>query len=112
LAGRPLKQIDPKAVEALASCGCTPEEISAKLDCSRDTIDRRFADVLKKGQAIGRTSLRGKQFDLAMKGNTLMLIWLGKNLLGQTDKLELTSLPDDDLIAEAKRRIAARLRGV
>ena len=31
----------------------------------------------------GNISIRRAQFELAMRGNTAMLIWLGKNLLGQ-----------------------------
>jgi len=30
------------------------------------------------------------QFDKASKGNTTMLIWLGKQMLGQTEKVEQT----------------------
>jgi hypothetical protein len=30
-------------------------------------------------------SLKRKQFDMAMKGNVTMLIWLGKQTLGQRD---------------------------
>jgi hypothetical protein len=32
--------------------------------------------------------LRAAQFRLALDGNTAMLIWLGKQYLGQTDKHE------------------------
>lgn len=106
---RPRKQIDEKAVEALASCGGTLEEIAAKLDCSVDTLSRRFADTIKRGREIGRISLRGKQYEKAMKGDTGLLIWLGKQMLGQRDKSEinLTTFSDEELEAEVRRRIAA-----
>ena len=35
-----------------------------------------------------RVNLRKKQYDVAMAGNVSMLIWLGKNELGQSDKHE------------------------
>lgn len=41
-----------------------------------------------KGQQDIKVSLRRKQVELAMAGDKTMLIWLGKNYLGQTDKLE------------------------
>lgn len=104
---RPLKEIDAKQVELLAGCGATTQEIASKLDCSKDTLERRFAAAIEKGRETGRMSLRGKQFERAMKGSDVMLIWLGKQLLGQRDKLELTTISDEDLLAEAKRRIAA-----
>ena len=37
-----------------------------------------------------RGSLRAKQFELAMLGNPTMLIWLGKQELGQTDRQQLS----------------------
>ena len=38
-----------------------------------------------------RMKLAQKQFELAMDGNVTMLVWLGKQYLGQTDKQEMTS---------------------
>jgi hypothetical protein len=35
-----------------------------------------------------RINLLKKQYDVAMAGNVSMLIWLGKNILGQSDKVE------------------------
>lgn len=84
---RPLAEIDPKVVEKLASINCTMVEIAAVVGCSVDTLERRFADIIKEGRAKGRSSLRRLQWEAAQKGNTSMLIWLGKQLLGQTEKL-------------------------
>lgn len=86
---RPKKQIDPEQVENLAAIHCTNEEIAAALGCSADTLTRRFADRIKKGKARGRASLRRKQWELAQKGNATMLIWLGKQLLGQSDRVAI-----------------------
>jgi hypothetical protein len=36
----------------------------------------------------GRVALRSKQFELALAGNPTMLIWLGKQVLGQRDKID------------------------
>ena len=36
-------------------------------------------------------SLRRKQYSTAMEGNATMLVWLGKNWLSQSDKLDTTS---------------------
>jgi hypothetical protein len=103
---RPLKEISAREVELLAGCGATVEEIAAKLDCSPDTLSRRFAEEIERGRQSGRMSLRGKQFELAMKGNVAMCIWLGKQLLGQTDKYDFTHTSDEDLLAEANRYFA------
>lgn len=87
---RPRKKIDPVAVEKLAMIGCTVPEIAAYCDCSVDTIDRRFADLVKKGKEQGKSSLRRMQWKAAEAGNTGMLVWLGKQLLGQRDKTEFS----------------------
>lgn len=86
---RPRKVIDERQVEALASIMCTNAEIAAVLDCSTDTLERRFAAALEKGRLKGKQSIRRKQYQLAMNGNPTMLIWLGKQHLGQTERQEV-----------------------
>jgi AraC-like DNA-binding protein len=85
---RPRKEIDEKQVFKLAKILCTDEEIAAVLNCSSDTLVRRFAEPLEKGRQFGRQSLRRKQYQLAMKGDRTMLVWLGKQYLGQQDRVQ------------------------
>jgi hypothetical protein len=92
--GRPRKEIDQSYFEGLCEIQCTLEEISSVLKVSEDTVERwckrtyelGFADAYKKFSASGKTSLRRSQFNVALKGNATMLIWLGKQHLGQSDK--------------------------
>ena len=81
---RPQKAICPKQVLELAKMFCTKTEMAAVLDCSVDTLDRRFADIMAKGKDTGRMKLRKSQLKLAEK-NATMSIWLGKQYLGQRD---------------------------
>jgi len=81
--------IDPNKVEALASYGCTNTEIASFFGCERTTITKRFSRIIAKGKEGGKIRLRQKQFDVAMKGNVVMLIWLGKQILEQSDKQEM-----------------------
>jgi len=83
--GRPKKAIDGEMVEKLAAVGCTVGEIASVLGCNRSTLQRRFAAAIEKGGERGNASLRKKQFELAMAGNATMLIWLGKQRMGQRD---------------------------
>jgi len=101
-AGRKLTKIDAKQVEALASYGCTTSEIASFFDCNKSTISRRFATVIEKGREQGKIRLRKKQFEVAMLGNVAMLIWLGKQVLDQTDKkdIEHSGEIDSKLIVE------------
>lgn len=92
--GRPRIEIDWTAFEKLCAIHCTLIEIAEWFDCSEDTIERHvkkkykenFADVFKKKSGRGKISLRRKQFELANAGDRTMLIWLGKQCLGQADK--------------------------
>ncbi len=88
---RPKLKIDPKLVQDLAALGCKTNEIATTLGCSTDTIERRFAAELAKGRENLKISLRRWQLESAKKGNVTMQIWLGKQLLGQTDKIEQTT---------------------
>jgi hypothetical protein len=91
--GRPKLQIDGELVEKLAGIGCPNKEIASIVGCSVDTLDRHFADVITKGRENGKTRLRKKQIEVALAGNVTMLIFLGKNMLGQADKQEISG-PD------------------
>jgi AraC-like DNA-binding protein len=87
---RPLKEVDEDLIEALARIHCTQEEIAAVVGCSVDTLARRFAEKIEQGKQQGKTSLRRKQFEVAMTGDRAMLIWLGKQFLGQSERQEIT----------------------
>lgn len=99
------KPIDPDQVKKLASIGLSNAEIGAVLDCSPDTIERRFKGIMKAGREHRNASLRRKQFEVAIAGNPTMLIWLGKQFLGQADKSEVrqTSDPLAELLSEFRR---------
>lgn len=88
---RPLKVIDENVVFELASIFCTNEQIATIVGCSADTIERRFAGIVEKGREVAKSNLRRKQYEVAMSGNVGMLIWLGKQYLGQSDKQELAA---------------------
>jgi predicted transcriptional regulator len=84
--GRPRTKIDPVAVIRCAKIGCTVGEIAAVLGCNRATLQRNFAAVIKRAKRHGKSSLRKLQWRSARKGNVTMQIWLGKQMLGQSDK--------------------------
>lgn len=104
---RPRLQISADQIHQLAAINCSLDEMAAVLDCSADTLGRRYADVIKKGRENGKMSLKRKQWEMAMKGNITMLIWLGKQILGQMDRTEiqLSKVPDNVLAEEAARRL-------
>ena len=44
-----------------------------------------FSKVFRQKRDLGKTSLRRNQWKQAEKGNTTMLIWLGKQILKQSE---------------------------
>jgi len=81
--GRPPKQIDPNLVEKLAMVGCTLDEISSVCECSPDTLERRFAEVMARGHRKGRISLRHRMYQAAVEeGNVKMMIHLAEQKPG------------------------------
>jgi len=85
---RPRLEIDESLVEKLAQIQCTPKEIATIVGCSEDTIMGRFSEIIEKGKATGKMSLRRTMFKKAQEGNATLLIWLSKQHLGMKDKIE------------------------
>lgn len=94
--GRPIVEIDIKLVQKLCEIQCTGEEIASVLGISYSTLYRRvkelgyggFDDLYKKHSEVGKASLRRLQWGTAVKGNVSMQIWLGKQMLGQRERVE------------------------
>ena len=82
--------IDLVELEKLCQLSCTDEEIAAWFGTSTRTIERRrrepkFAEIMARGKAKGRISVRRMQMKLLEQGNATMGIWLGKQLLGHSE---------------------------
>jgi len=90
--GRPKIKLDYELIKKLSHIQCTQEETATMLDVDVRTLqrDEEFCRIYKKEHEGGKMSLRRMQWKAADKGNVSMLIWLGKQYLGQTDKNELS----------------------
>ena len=96
---RPKKyNIDTTEVEKLAGYGCTNIEIANFFGCSSDLIEKSYSEFLTKGRADLKKRLRKAQIDTAVAGNPTMLVWLGKQMLNQTDRQEIEHIrPIEDV---------------
>lgn len=105
---RPKKDIDPDLVFELAKIHCSFTEMAAVLHCSVDTLNRRFADIIAKGREEGKIKLRRLQWQSAEKGNVVMQLWLGKQYLGQTEKIQqqVESHSTVEVSAQVKEHLA------
>ena len=107
--GRRPVNINLAELEKLCGLQCTDEEIAAWFGVSTRTIERRrkiaqVGDVMDRGKAKGRLSLRRHLWRLASAGNVAAAIFLAKNLLGYRDVVntELSGLAGGPI------RLAAR----
>ena len=80
--------ITEENVRRLASYGCTQEEIADYFDTSRSVITARFGQAFKLGHANVRKNVRMWQIRNARKGSDKMLIHLGQQYCGQSQKVE------------------------
>ena len=114
--GRPKKQIAWAQVNKLCEIQATAEEIALVIGVSSDTLARAckaekkmgIAEYIAEKRRKGFVSLRRKQFQKAMSGNVVMLIWLGKQWLGQTDRREISGEIANVSLEELARRRADR----
>lgn len=97
------KEINEKSFKAMCKQQCTKGEIAAFLDMDENTVsawcmrtyNEQFSVVYKRFSEGGKRSLRRAMWKKAVAdGNTVMMIWLSKNYLGMTDKIESV---DDDI---------------
>lgn len=96
LGGRPMIQIDWDEFDKLCQMHATLQEIAGWFKCSEDTIENAvkqvhhmgFSDYWALKSAGGKVSLRRSQWQKALAGDNTMMIWLGKQHLGQTDKAQ------------------------
>lgn len=94
--GRPPIEINWDEFEKLMHIQATAEECAGWFDCSIDTLENKiyekygynFSEYKNQKGAKGKISLRRKQFQVALSGNVPMMIFLGKNQLNQSDKLD------------------------
>jgi hypothetical protein len=103
--GRPKKEIHQEEFEKLCALQCTEEEIcnwfgvTDKTLCSwcKRTYKKTFSEIFKEKRSKGKVSLRRTQFKLAQK-SPAMAIFLGKQYLGQTDKVEQVNTDNDNVL--------------
>lgn len=91
--GRPRKEWNPDTIYALGVTQATHEEIASACKVSKSTVERwghdpDFDTALNAGKANGTLSLRRR---LLTSDNPACMIFSAKNLLGWTDRQDITS---------------------
>ena len=127
---KPRIEIDLVELERLCGLQCTQPDLAGWFNCDITTIENRvkedklydfegaqltFKQIMERGYAKGRVSLRRRQMAAADAGNATMLVWLGKNVLGQRDNIEVTGDnrgPIETTETPARVRLRARIAGM
>jgi len=99
--GRPTKNLEDMEFDGWAQLDAmiiwaNQDYCCEKLGVNTDTLTKKikekyrmgFSEYKRKRQEPMRVNLMKKQYDVAIAGNVTMLIWLGKQYLGQSDKQE------------------------
>lgn len=108
-------ELDEAKVAELALAGASNRDIAAIIGCDESTVRSRFPAILTKQRALRRQRIREAQDKAALAGNPAMLIWLGKQELGQVDKQITTHRSEDTpkrlAIPDVDARHAAKRKG-
>ena len=97
---RPKINIDWHKVDNLLKAPCDGVGIAGILGIHPDTLylacqeqfKMGFSEYSQQKKSEGRELLRAKQFEKAInEGDKTMLVWLGKQYLGQKDKNDVTT---------------------
>jgi len=84
---RPKLEINNAQVRDLASLNVTVKDMARVLQCSMSHLNKNYLDVINEGRANLRTSILRTQYEVGITNkNVTMLIWMGKQHLGQADK--------------------------
>lgn len=88
-------KIDEETLEKLCRLHCSIDEIANFFNTSKASIERfvrekynmNFSDFWRWKAAEGKVALKMAQYREALAGNTTLLVYLGKVLLGQREGL-------------------------
>ena len=99
--------LDVDDIRELASEGNTISDIATLLGVSEPVIsdNDEYRQAYELGLCDMRAMLRHSQFQSAKSGNTTMLVWLGKVILGQREETQTTlkfEREDDELTKSLK----------
>jgi len=84
------------------------------LGCSKSALENNYLDVIDQGRANLRASILRRQYEVGITDkNVTMLIWMGKQHLGQSDK-KAVEIDDnrnvEDFTTDALKQILTDLR--
>lgn len=94
--GRPKSVYNERELRYLCSIHCTREEIAGFFQMNKDILSRKVSaeygiswnEFYESNSQGSKVALRRRQIQAAMDGDTQMLKFLGKNMLGQKEQID------------------------
>lgn len=115
--GRPPKPINWKAVDTMIEGRASQRNICKKLEIDKSTFIRRFKEhhgidfttYATEHLSVGAENIILTQYARALKGNTQLLILLGKEWCGQGEKDKVESTVPNQAYLDVQQRLYAAL---
>lgn len=104
--------IDWVVAGKLLEAACSGVEVSSYFGIDEETLYNRcktdlgmgFSEFKKQKKSTGEAALRAKQHQVALQGNTSMLVWMGKQRLTQKEPKQDHSFDLENGVIEIHRR--------
>ena len=102
------KPFDWSKLDAILQYGAKMSDAADIMDVHPDTVAKKIKTKFKmtypeyrnKKMSKVRVGLAQKQVEVAMSGNVSMLIWLGKQWLGQRDQHDIETKNENKIVIE------------
>src|SRR5690554_4876161 len=106
---RPKKEINKEEFEKLCEFHCTVEEVITWFRISKNVLGRWVKEhypeyegspkaLIESLYGAGKVSLKRAMFQKALEGNVSLMIWLSKQYLGMSEKVESNHVAQGEVI--------------
>ena len=106
--GRGPIQLNEDEIIKMGEIGLNYRSIAYIVGVSERTIRDRFADLIEMGKHLTVRKLNTKAIEMALSGNTVMMIWVMKNVCGWTD---VAQIPQNQMLTVLKQTFTTNKKG-
>ena len=99
---RPPKEVDVEKLKEFLEINLPVKRIAHYFNCTPETLYNKFGDLIVESNVAYEVKLRQAQMRAALAGNPTMLIWLGKQYLGQRDMNDVTVKTETPSVSDIK----------
>ena len=75
-------------LEELAMLGLSYADLASAMFVNQYTLKANYSEFIQAARITAKAELLKQQWKLVLKGNPTILVWMGKQILGQSDRPE------------------------